>query len=188
MTMVLTLRQPVPRWFVEGWKTIETRSRRTHYRGPVLLHGGRRALRAACPDSGTCHHDCAEICHRTRCCGPLSFTGWDDWPTPIEGVFAVAQLVECVPVDTRDRAEHFSTGVVVLRRLSASYYPPAARHDPIDISDQLPFGLFEPGGFAYIFEQIRQLNDPIPIAGRQGSPLWAAPRQLLDAVHAQTGE
>jgi hypothetical protein len=188
MTMVLTCRQPVPRWFVEGWKTIETRSRRTHYRGPVLLHGGRRALRAACPDSGTCHHDCAEICHRTRCCGPLSFTGWDDWPTPIEGVFAVAQLVECVPIVTSLPArEH---GGVVLRRQRAEYHAPSA-HWPVpivDITDQLRYGDFTPGGFAYIFEQIRQLNDPIPIAGRQGSPLWAAPRQLLDGVHAQLAE
>lgn len=37
-----------------------------------------------CPDSGTCHHNCASVCWRVRACEPLSIAGWGDkWPPEI---------------------------------------------------------------------------------------------------------
>ncbi|MEU1078185.1 MULTISPECIES: hypothetical protein [unclassified Streptomyces] len=39
----LTIRQPWAFAIAEGFKTIENRSRRTHYRGPLLIHAGLRA-------------------------------------------------------------------------------------------------------------------------------------------------
>lgn len=41
--------------------------------------------RPKCPDGGTCHHDCGDVCWRVRTCGPLSgvFPG-DRWPDDVE--------------------------------------------------------------------------------------------------------
>lgn len=36
----LSIRQPMAWFVVAGFKNIENRSRRTHYRGPVLIHAG----------------------------------------------------------------------------------------------------------------------------------------------------
>src|SRR5271169_2258178 len=37
-----------------------------------------------CPDGGTCHHSCGEMCWRVRTCAPLSDSGWEDWPQEIK--------------------------------------------------------------------------------------------------------
>jgi hypothetical protein len=38
----------------------------------------------ACPDGGTCHHECMFACFRVQCCGPLSGTYPDDaWPAAV---------------------------------------------------------------------------------------------------------
>jgi hypothetical protein len=56
------------------------------WRGPFTI----RILTPACPDGGTCHHQCkvAGPCFRVLCCGPLSgvYPG-DAWP---QGVRAEA--------------------------------------------------------------------------------------------------
>lgn len=44
-----------------------------------------------CPDGGTCHHGCEEKCWRVRTCGPLSASGWEDWPEEIKEQHAGAE-------------------------------------------------------------------------------------------------
>ncbi len=39
-----------------------------------------------CPDGGTCHHACGEMCWRVKTCVPLSSSGWDDWPEEIKRI------------------------------------------------------------------------------------------------------
>ncbi|MDK2769950.1 MAG: ASCH domain-containing protein [Sphingomonas sp.] len=46
----LSIMQPWPWLIAHGFKDIENRSRRTHYRGPVALHAGKKADQEAWDD------------------------------------------------------------------------------------------------------------------------------------------
>lgn len=167
----LTIRQPHCELIVSGVRCepealgehdgggvcFETRSWPTGYRGPLLLHAGKRF------DVGRTHVP-AESAHEY-----------------VRSAFvARAQLVGCVPI-VETAATHYvsaqllhNRGMIVLSadRARAAYYRPGISTGELshDLSRQLPFGRFEPGSFAWLLARIERLDAPIPAAGRQG--LW----------------
>ena len=65
-----------------------------------------------------------------------------------------------------------------------------ARHDrdlersPEDVSDQLPYGDFTPGRFAWLLERPRPLSEPLVWRGAQG--LRRLPDEVAREVEART--
>jgi hypothetical protein len=193
--MAITLRNPPALWVKLGWKTIETRSRPTSYRGPLLITAGKRWVDwpTTCPDLGVCHHRgiCTSTrgCYRLSCCGPLSAAGWgDSWPEmPAGETVAVVDLVDCVEIVHVAGHTELPHGCVIVTPTAkhARYFPSRTRDGVSilarDVSSQLPMGDFRSGMWAYIFENMRRVR-PTPISGRQGTPLWDAGEvELLDA-------
>lgn len=44
--------------------------------------------------------------------------------------------------------------------------------EPIDVSDQQPYGDFAPGRWAWLLDHVEQLPQPVPAKGRQGVWNW----------------
>lgn len=163
----LTLHQPWATLVALGVKTIETRSWRTHYRGPVAIHAGARQ-----PDLGL------EI-------GPFRVTrGTEGWhisgPEPVYGyarlplgaIVATATLIDVVPMiddDTITTAPYLRlspSGTLALRTQDAP-----EQRSPLDVSDQAPYGDYAPGRYAWLLTDIEPC-DPIPAKGKQGLWTW----------------
>jgi len=51
-----------------------------------------------------------------------------------------------------------------------------------DVEDQRPFGIFEPGRWAWIFANAVKFPAPVPAKGRQGFWRWECPAELLEAA------
>jgi hypothetical protein len=121
---------------------------------------------------------------------------------PLGAVVAVGRLVDVLPIGG---PTSFSSGIF------EGELPPTAGmdvvvHHPLlgisafekeslvldrwdgpteDISGELPWGLYEPGRYAWLFEDIRKLPEPIPARGRQG--LWKPNEDLRAQLLAVTG-
>lgn len=76
----LSVRQPMAWFIVAGFKDIENRGKRTHYRGPVLIHAGLN-MRAFCLEG----LDYFEDKYGVRAPDEL----------PIGGIVGVADIVDC---------------------------------------------------------------------------------------------
>ena len=172
----LTIRQPWASLIAVGVKTIETRSWSTRYRGPLAIHAGK-----ATPDGLWEGGDWA--------------IAWDGSPRnafayrhilsnrldlPLGVVVATCTLADVVPIEDLDapiaEIETLDCGVVIYRRPVEDpdqylLHTNRFEHPPIDtdVSDQLPFGDFTPGRFAWLLTDITPC-EPVPAKGRQG--LW----------------
>lgn len=193
----LTIHQPWASLVAAGVKTIETRSWRTDWRGTLLIHAG--AHRPPVVDFG-------------RWSVPPVIDAMCEWnpdgtlaarhPLPLGAVVAVAHLDGVVPIVcygdpirgqrpvTATAAVRCADGITdfILVRNEDEAADALRVHGPvpadIDRSDQLPFGDFTPGRYAWLLSDVRPLPQPVPAKGRQG--LWRPDPDLLDAVEALT--
>lgn len=171
----LTVRQPWASLIALGIKTIETRSWRTDHRGPIIVHAG-----AAKPTfrDGSLGVVGRFVCERRADLGG-AYTlddGAHDEILPLGAVVAIANLVDCVPIEecSEDR-RHVCTflGDALLHEplhepLSwDSTYPPVSE---LVIGNQAPYGDFTPGRWAWLLDDVQPLAVPIPAKGRLG--LW----------------
>ncbi len=228
-----TLWQPWAQLVALGVKTIETRSWRTSYRGPLAIHAGlRRPPMMHLPETrftrdrteyaevdehnGRCWLVIDTITdpahqrpHRTdirdrvprRSTSPTLFYPhrgpWGGRPRneqggaadpaqpvtlvlPLGAVVATCTLTDVIPIGD----EHsFSTGIVegepcptadqdviVYHKLDDSLVLDRWNKLNVGISQELPFGDYRPGRWAWLLEDIRPLDEPIPARGHQG--LW----------------
>jgi hypothetical protein len=177
----LTLHQPWATGVAEGIKTIETRSWATSYRGPLAIHAGKRDVihgwnigewrtyRADRPDRPNAQP--ARMYHRD--------VGWATRPEvpvvlPFGAVVAVAVLVDVVPIVTAvgvapDRAlidPGSERGLRWTEPMTHSAHGWLIHH----CEKERRWGDFTPGRFAWILDDVRKLDEPIPAKGRQG--LW----------------
>lgn len=141
----LTVRQPWASLIAAGVKTIETRSWSTKYRGPLAIHAGLHPV-----ETNTVGYQ------------------WEG-NYPLGAVVATCTLDDVVPIvdrwpTTSDPRSlyHGATYGTVIPGLPGEY-------DPVECADQLPFGDFTPGRYAWLLEDITPC-DPVPAKGRQG--LW----------------
>ena len=158
----LTVRQPWASLIAAGVKTIETRSWSSEYRGPLAIHAGkhRPAHDEAVGDWywDEVHYD-GQIVYRY---GPQVRPG------VLGAVVATCTLADVVPiVDAPNLAGHPRV------RISGRSGPAHVLRPPdgpaSNVTDQLPFGDFAPGRYAFLLTDIAPC-DPVPAKGRQG--LW----------------
>lgn len=190
----LTIRQPWASLVALGVKTIETRSWSTSYRGPLAIHAGK----ARVPTFW--HHrvdddlpPAVDLVAMSSC---WQWTEHDDffsggdyrWVGPLGAVVAVVDLLDVVPmIDGHDLsgAPRKWTGDGWLRltnydlrreRELLLMRGDAPAPGNANVTDQLPFGDFAPGRFAWLLGDVRPLDPPIPAKGKQGLWTWEDPR------------
>lgn len=135
----LTVTQPWATLIASGAKRIETRSWRTRYRGPLAIHAAatlpRWALRA-------CFNELI-----ASALGAASIRNLSDLPRG--AVVAVAELVDCQPVDE------------LPRRLLTAH--------------ERRFGDYTPGRYGWVLDDVRLLRRPVPARGALGLWEWTQP-------------
>lgn len=154
----VTLTQPWATLVALGAKTIETRSWRTTYRGPLAIHAGMNKT------------------YMARLCGDPLFRDALGGMSPFElprGVFvAVAQLVGLVETHVLDKADR-----------SWAWTSPQGRFYEFNLTDQeRAFGDYVPGRYAWLLSDVRPLATSIPCRGALG--LWAVPGDVAAQIEA----
>jgi hypothetical protein len=151
----LSLTQPWATLIALGVKRVETRSWRTHYRGPILVH----AARSMPVDRGQALSFGRWVVDRDPS-GSLWLSNRDTvfgirsaQALPISAVLAVVDVVDVVSTDD-----------------------PALEIHP----DEHALGDYSPGRFAWVLDNLRPLAFPVPAAGRLG--LWRPDSKLVAAV------
>lgn len=138
----ITIIQPWASLIALGEKKIETRSWRTKYRGPILIHAGKSV-----------DH---EICKTTPFSATLIDNGiifQKDMPTGV--IIAKAEIVDCIGIDLGtdppNRVAYMKNGKKVT-------------------GNEFSFGDYSPGRYAWILDNIEPLKEPIPAKGQLS--LW----------------
>lgn len=164
----ITLHQPWASLVAQGVKTIETRSWKTSYRGPLAIHAG---MAVADVKLGPFRVDFGSpdiLLDSYHLAGDGTV-----YPLPRGAVVAIAQLVDVVPIETCfDGHDCLTVDQDGSTDLVSTCDPWADEEQAFmitDVSDQRPYGDFSPGRFAWILSDIKPV-DPVPAKGRQG--LW----------------
>ncbi len=135
-------------------KRIETRSWYTSYRGPLAIHSAKIG-----PAVGE------ELCEADphfraalKAAG-IEFTG--DIPLkalmPCGAVLCTCRMVDCLWIGNTHLREYYNRQKHGIKA-------------PLPTGNELAFGDYTPGRYAWILEDIKQLPEPVPARGRQG--LW----------------
>lgn len=193
----LTIRQPWASLIAHGVKTIETRSWSTKYRGPLAIHAGKARPFCTQWEEGP-FDDIGEgdLIHQfggwvDEATGYLVEDPW--WLTiapehrdyirmPLGAVVATCTVADVVPiVDGRHhRPILLEERTLVVREerppwasasTTTAWVEIGARGEKV--TDQLPFGDFTPGRYAWLLSDITPC-DPVPAKGRLGMWDWEA--------------
>lgn len=195
----LTLWQPwatlladprLPKW-------IETRSRPTKVRGRIAIHAAKSPAGIYNDDSEYEGGWAATMVgpYQACYCYSSSDEGWlgDTWmvkvegddpapdfagPLPLGAVIGTVDLYDCVPIDAFDPSHDVGWPHVCLDESAvasfALLYPGSEEiHYGDDISDQLPYGDFTPGRWAWLTRDAELFTEPVPAKGRQGWWEWS---------------
>lgn len=162
----LTLHQPWASLIAVGAKRIETRSWSTKYRGPLAIHAGKVFDHSTYPDLTR---------HLFRDDEPGVYKVPSDPPVPLGAVVATCRLVDVVPmVDAFDAQRQHERPFLAISRgegrdLSLWLPDDEAPFDaPRMVSDQLPFGDFSPGRFAWILDDVKPTTERCPACWGRG--------------------
>lgn len=163
---VLPLWQPWASLVAIGAKTIETRSKPTKVRGRIAIHAC--VTRKGFPIEPRNNGEFVigdyvvelwrQVGARMRRDGVIT-------PMPFGAIVATANLVDCVPINPDDE---FRGRDAVFRYTEGHALRSIRGAVPIDVTDQLPYGDFTSGRWAWILEDITPVNPPIPHKGSQG--------------------
>lgn len=146
----ITLTQPWATLVAIGAKRIETRSWRTHYRGPLAIHAAKGWTKEA-----------VRMFFREPFKSTLAMAGYPIFSTLPRGcIVATATLVDCIKVPRAQRIEtavHADSGEV----FSVLFLPPTGLESF--------FGDYSPGRYAWLLNDVKRL-DPVAVRGALG--LW----------------
>lgn len=155
----LTLTQPWATLIAAGAKRIETRSWSTDYRGPLAIHaakglgpvGGKSGFTDQCATPAF-SNALGEWFERF---GAMRSAERAGWVMPLGAIVATAQLVAVKRIDQRLRAEVLAQAVT---------------------PNEIEFGDYTSGRFAWYLENVKYLEHPIECKGALG--LWDIPREI----------
>lgn len=164
----LSLWQPWASAVALGSKRIETRSWRTHYTGPLLIHAAKRRM-------------IGELIHYSCCTNWASALAalipidddkrWYD-KLPFGAIVGVVDLFACRP--THD---------LRLGEINSPRHQPGESSPEYHNWSEQELGDFGPDRFAWMLENPKHLRKPIPFRGRQG--LFNVPDSLLIPSESQ---
>lgn len=201
----LTLRQPWAQLLARGDKTVETRGYQTAQRGLVAIHAGKhRPEHGSTIGDWFITNDGDGISR--MCQAPLYDLGrWTDLPLGM--IVAVGRLAEVVPIVWADtylgnfewepNGEEWPDAAIVVDEdpkplaVDEIHYWSRQAFQTTDSEeiqvgwqrrwtrDERPFGDYQADRYAWIFEDIVELTNPVPNRGAQGL------RTLDPAIEAQ---
>lgn len=147
----ITIHQPWASLIAIGAKRFETRSWRTHYRGPIAIHAAKKIDHEAVLINA---RDYPHIWHKIS-------------PLPTGRIVAVGELTNCYEIERyKDRVE------LVLNHGDYGEYVDI---DGMEMGGQEErFGWYADGRYAWELSNVR-LIEPIPAKGRQGLWNWNPP-------------
>lgn len=159
----LTVRQPHAAFIARGAKPIETRGWSTSYRGPLIIHAG---TKCAAGDFGPYN---VEDDTPRRSAKQYLMRGPIAWPyrLPLGAVVASCVLADVVPIIDRCGTDMNAPAHICQSAGSLLFHRP--RLTPfLDgetehiITDQLPFGDFTPGRYAWLLEDVKPTTARCP--------------------------
>lgn len=183
----LTLHQPHASLVAAKVKTIETRSWATKYRGPLVICAAARKPpmlwsqdvipAVADPIPMSRYWDVQEDWNNP---GQYSYR----WVGPLGAALVTCRVADCVPMlDVLGTENHPGPWLEIGRSLPyLSLWRGPGREVAERVDDQLPYGQFEVGRFAWLLADVVPLPEPIPVRGRLG--LWSSAE--LDAALGRT--
>ena len=141
----ITIHQPWASLIAHGHKRFETRGWRTHYRGPIAIHAGLKSD------------------FQTIKMLAINYTRfWHEiTPLPTGCIIAVAELISCRKVVSSGRER--GSGIAWLE------------DGYMILGNEVDFGDYTPGRYAWELANIHRLKEPIPVRGRQGLWNWEPP-------------
>ena len=148
----LSLWQPWATAVAIGSKTIETRGRYTHYRGPLVIHAAKHKVKSELDELGA----------RPMWIGALGLH--QDKPIeslPFGALLAVCDLVDCLPSDQ-------CFGRIAMNTVRGIF--------PYHWTEESMGGYGE-GRFGWILQNLRPLAKPVPFKAKQG--FFEVPDELL---------
>ena len=162
--LAISLWQPWAHLIAIGAKRFETRSWSTRFRGMMAIHAGQKwSQRMARQCYEAPFHDALKA-------GGIIFRpGNADWLQWVDGlafgaVIAVADLVEVWPTE----------------KLGTQAVEDSLPADLIIGLQERAFGDFRHGRYAWQYENVIRLPEPIPCAGKQG--LFVPPAEVMDRI------
>lgn len=187
----LTVRQPHAQLIALGVKTIETRTKPTKYRGPLLIHAGAAAPKEQ--DIGPWHvwNESGHVWWLDGRKGDPESANY--FACPLGAIVASCKLVDCVPI-VRDVEHAYENATDPKKALTYAMpfvvpefdilgeRPPDAGKTLIRVMyrpagdgrrhtnhwDQLPYGDFTPGRFAWLLEDIKPVEQRCPACWGSG--------------------
>lgn len=135
----LTIKQPWATLIAHSEKMIETRSWKTSYRGPLLIHAGKKIE--------------ADICRMhpfTDILSKHNIVLEQDMPVGV--IIAKCELVACQKIIEDDGICGTTDGHLLIK------------------GNEYCFGDYTPGRYAWIFQNIKLIDEPIPAKGKLS--LW----------------
>jgi hypothetical protein len=158
----LSLLQPWATLIAIGAKSIETRTWKTPYRGPIAIHASKGF---------------PPWCRQLACSvepfrSVLPAHGLTIETLPCGAILATATLARIVPVDfvmSAGGAIHFQ-------------YDKGKPRDVTISEDELAFGDYSPGRFAWVLIDVRPLAQPISMRGSLGLWEWNHEGELIYAA------
>lgn len=156
----ITLYQPWASLLTCGAKKYETRSWKTSYRGPIAIHAG---LRNPLKTMDNAPFEIWDAMLKALCIE--SFYNWND--APLGMVIATAELIECWEMHgTHGRGSLYKD--IFIDRFNAN--------DPDGVTwideNEMLFGDWTPGRYAWEFRNMEMLPKPIPAKGHQRLWVW----------------
>jgi activating signal cointegrator 1 len=165
----ITLTQPWATLVAIGAKRIETRGWQTRYRGPLAIHAGK----GLGPVGGK--RGFAEVYSSEPFRSALLAAMPGGIRFPFGAIVATCELVECMEIDGAP------TGFAV--------HTPDRSDVWWRTRDEIAFGDYTPGRFAWLLANIQPLPEPAPTKGALGLWEWenGAPHGAIEALRGAEG-
>lgn len=182
----LTVRQPHAQLIALGVKTIETRTKPTKFRGPLLIHAGTAQPKEGAYGAYTAHSDQRRRLYpgETRRFGLYEAGLNRGVDLPLGAIIASCKLVDCVPIvptgeeaaiRTVDNDDNRSLWLV---EAATDYQQEWGEFDQKEITDQKPYGDFTPGRYAWLLEDIKPVEQRCPACWGAGARAGIPSHQL----------
>lgn len=167
----ITIWQPWASLIAVDAKRFETRSWPTNYRGPIAIHAAARSVKSIMREifplgQWSYHPDYNDkLMLEKELRKALSPNGLKLYDLPTGSIVAIADLVECWEIVEVDQS--------LYGYFRKNQEPSFLRYMSID--NEIMFGNFDKGRFAWQLENVKMLKTPIPAKGKQGLWEWDHP-------------